>query len=412
MKDRLKLQETASYNERSLKTLVRSIAMSQQQFSLILVRCNYEQLRQQIVKRLREMSPLPIQDLVLPASVKTLYTTLLANTLHSGLPPHIPVSALMVFGLETVVAIDELMASTNQVRDEFRKNFSCPVVLWVTDDIVTKMIRLAPDFKSWAAATIKFEMAVDELINFMAQRADTIFNVGELNKKLLSDTAGTKAGFASYETDCEKRVLERKISQGERFLTLNSQPQKSRQSEVDSYSPLTPGNTLDLAIGSLSRRELELALKDLQNRGQELEPALEASLQFVLGRDYYVSDRTETALIHYQESLLFWQQQTGNWEQSENIQTLFSSLSNPVPNILFLEREGIVLFHIALCHRLQAARNPVANRHHWEQAWISLEQSRKAFSLAERPELVALGDGTPRRSAATFGSLGRVASIG
>ena len=272
MTDLLKIQETASYNERSLKTLVRAIAMSQQQFSLILVRCNYEQLRQQMVKRLREMSPLPIQDLVLPASVKTLYTTLLANTQNSGLPTEAPVSALMVFGLETVVAIDELMASTNQVRDEFRKNFSCPVVLWVTDDIVTKMIRLAPDFKSWAAATIKFEMAVDELINFLAGRADTIFKVGELNQEI-SSTAGTRAGVANYETDLDSRVPEGEISPGERFFKQGTPPQNGGASDVHSYSPLSRGNNLDLAIGSLSRRELELALRDLQNRGQELEPA-------------------------------------------------------------------------------------------------------------------------------------------
>jgi WD40 repeat protein/tetratricopeptide (TPR) repeat protein len=396
MTDMIKLRETASYNERSLKTLVRSITMSQQQFSLILVRCNYEQLRHQMVKRLREMSPLPIQDLVLSAGVKTLYTTLQANIQNSGLQPGDVVSALMVFGLETVVAIDEVMASTNQVRDEFRKNFSCPVVLWVTDDIVTKMIRLAPDFKSWAAATIKFEMAVDELIHFLSQRADSIFRVGELNPQLGNSTVATRSSFGTYdETDFEKRALEREISPVERFLTVSPRsPQNSQPSNnIHSYSPLSPGNNLDLAIGSLSRRELELALRDLQNRGQELEPALEASLQFVLGRDYYVSDQTETALIHYQQSLVFWQQQTGNWElanwENSDTQNLSCTFSNPVPNILCLEREGIVLFHIALCHRLQAARNPVANRHHWEQAWISLEQARNAFSLADRPELVA-----------------------
>ena len=393
MTDLIKVQETANYNERSLKTLVRSIAMSQHQFSLILVRCNYEQLRQQIAQRLREASPVPIQDIVLPASVKTLYTTLLSSTFQEGYSPLGSASALMVFGLETVVAIDELMASTNQVRDEFRKNFSCPVILWVTDEIVTKMIRLAPDFKSWAAATIKFEMAVDELINFLAGRADTIFKVGELNQELGSSTVGALASFGTGLPRCEKGALEREMGPGERFLTFDTQLQNGRLSDVHSYSPLSPGNTLDLAIGSLPRRELELALRDLQNRGQELEPALKASLQFVLGRDYYVSDQTETALIHYKESLAFWQQQTGNLElanleHGENPQT-FSSLSNPVPNILFLEREGIVLFHIALCHRLQAARNPVANRQHWEQAWISLEQSRNAFSLASRLELVA-----------------------
>ncbi|WP_341734921.1 hypothetical protein [Microcoleus sp. EPA2] len=394
MTDMIKLRETASYNERSLKTLVRSIAMSQQQFSLILVRCNYEHLRQQMVKRLRQMSPLPIQDLVLRPGVKTLYTTLMANTQNHGQFPGAAISAVMVFGLETVVAIDEVMASTNQVRDEFRKNFSCPVVLWVTDDIVTKMIRLAPDFKSWAAATIKFEMAVDELIDFLAQRADGIFRVGELNRQWENSTAA-KSGFSTYDdTDLEKPTQEIEIRQGERFLTPHPRSQNSQTSNIQSYSPLSPGNNLDLAIGSLSRRELELALRDLQNRDQQLEPALEASLQFVLGRDYYVSDETETALIHYQQSLVFWQQQTGNWElknweKSWETKNLSCTLSNPVPNILFLEREGIVLFHIALCHRLQAARNPVANRQHWEQAWISLEQSRNAFSLADRPELVA-----------------------
>ncbi|MEZ2241001.1 hypothetical protein [Microcoleus sp.] len=394
MTDMIKLRETASYNERSLKTLVRSIAMSQQQFSLILVRCNYEHLRQQMVKRLREMSPLPIQDVVLRPGVKTLYSTLLANTQNHGQSPGAAVSAVMVFGLETVVAIDEVMASTNQVRDEFRKNFSCPVVLWVTDDIVTKMIRLAPDFKSWAAATIKFEMAVDELIDFLAQRADGIFRVGELNQQWGNSTPA-KSGFSTYDdTDLEKPTQESEILLGERFLTPHPRSQNSQASNIQSYSPLSPGNNLDLAIGSLSRRELEIALRDLQNRDQELEPALEASLQFVLGRDYYVSDETETALIHYQQSLVFWQQQTGNWElknweKSWETQNLSCTLSNPVPNILFLEREGIVLFHIALCHRLQAARNPVANRQHWEQAWISLEQSRNAFSLADRPELVA-----------------------
>jgi hypothetical protein len=99
------------------------------------------------------------------------------------------------------------------------------VILWVTDEIVTKMIRLAPDFKSWAAATIKFEMAVDELINFLAGRADTIFKVGELTQELGSSTVGALASFGTGQPRCEKRALEREISPGERFLTFDSQPQ-------------------------------------------------------------------------------------------------------------------------------------------------------------------------------------------
>ncbi len=37
----------------------------------------------------------------------------------------------MVFGLESVGNLDELWSATNQVREEFRKNFPFPLVLWV-----------------------------------------------------------------------------------------------------------------------------------------------------------------------------------------------------------------------------------------------------------------------------------------
>ncbi len=37
----------------------------------------------------------------------------------------------MVFGLESVGDLDVLWSATNQVREEFRKNFPFPLVLWV-----------------------------------------------------------------------------------------------------------------------------------------------------------------------------------------------------------------------------------------------------------------------------------------
>ncbi|OZH53271.1 hypothetical protein AFK68_18705 [Hydrocoleum sp. CS-953] len=41
----------------------------------------------------------------------------------------------MIFDLEKVEAINELLTSTNQVRDEFRKKFRFPLVLWITDSL-------------------------------------------------------------------------------------------------------------------------------------------------------------------------------------------------------------------------------------------------------------------------------------
>ncbi len=61
-------------------------------------------------------------------------------------------SAAMVFGLESVKDIDRLLISANQVREEFRKNFHFPLVLWVTDEILQKLIRLAPDLESWTTS--------------------------------------------------------------------------------------------------------------------------------------------------------------------------------------------------------------------------------------------------------------------
>jgi len=138
-------------NKRSLKRLERALSMSEGQFSLILVCCNYPSWRLPVMNQLKTHSSIRIQELTLHPSVNTLFTTIL-TTLEDP-----PPSALMVFGLESVVAIDQVLGATNLVRDEFRKQFAFPVVLWINDEILQKLIRLAPDFKSWAAPPIRFE---------------------------------------------------------------------------------------------------------------------------------------------------------------------------------------------------------------------------------------------------------------
>lgn len=385
MNNLLKLEETISYNQRSLKTLVRAISLSQGQFSLILARCNYEQLRSLIMQSLREISTVKTQDIVLNTSVKTLYTTLLVKTKTlvslGGQPP----AALIVFGLETVVEIDDLLRSTNQVRDEFRKNFPFPLVLWVTDDIVSKMIRLAPDFKSWAAATIKFEMADGELINFLQKQADAIFTIGKLN-----------VGQKNIIGENQDQILETQfnINNSRKFKVSNPELNLKKTAENQSFDPESYSkNTFDMTISCQRRRELEFAIKDLANRGQKLEPALEASLQFVIGRDYYLSDHTEIALINYQQSLAFWQQEIKEKTLKVNDLADYSKLlktPNKMSVYQLLERQGLVLFHIALCQRLQAARNPGNHRQNLQKARESLVASRNAFEGAKRPDLVAM----------------------
>ena len=155
-------------NDESLQTLIRAITLSEGEFSLILVRCNYAHLRERMVEQLREQCPIAIRELALDKSVNTLYTTI-EQALEGEKP-----DALMVCGLESVDAIEQIIVATNQVREEFRKNFPFPIVLWVNDEVLKKFTRLAPDFDSWTT-TIEFAIATDELIDTLYQSADDAF---------------------------------------------------------------------------------------------------------------------------------------------------------------------------------------------------------------------------------------------
>jgi hypothetical protein len=119
-------------------------------------------LRLQAVNQLQELSSVQIQELIVHPSVNTLFTTIL-TAIEEPPPP-----ALMVFGLESVVAIDQVLSATNLVRDEFRKQFPFPLVLWINDEILQKLIRLAPDFKSWAANPIRFDIANNQSFQWAA----------------------------------------------------------------------------------------------------------------------------------------------------------------------------------------------------------------------------------------------------
>lgn len=141
---------TATSNERSLSTLVRAITLSQGSFSLILAYSNSPTLRQTAIEQLRKLCPIPIREVTLPKTTATLYTSL-QKEIGEEQP-----QAVMVLNLHALIALDRVLLSANIVRDEFRKTWHCPLILWVTDDILRKMIRLAPDFENWAATTIRF----------------------------------------------------------------------------------------------------------------------------------------------------------------------------------------------------------------------------------------------------------------
>ena len=295
--------------------------MSQGQFSLILVRCNYSAMREETVRQLREESGIEIRELVLPASVKTLYTTI-ETELADSQP-----QALMVFGLESVSAIDRLLTSTNYMREEFRNNFPFPVVLWVTDKILKKLIRLVTDIETWTT-TVEFVLGPDELVDFLGKSADRIFS----------------------------HILE----SGNWRLTNSA------------------------ILGANSLTELESASQDLQTCNITLEPAIEASLQFIRARHEYACHRIPEAINLYQKSLDFWQNRVAFIEEETKVSDLLFTV-HPAPVL-----EGILLFDIGLCYRFQAERNRSNNRPLWTEAKNFFQQCIDVLERAGQSDVVGI----------------------
>ncbi len=307
MSDRQRPDETTAYNQNSFQTLLRAIELSQGQFSLILVRCNYADLRKQMVRQLLAQCPIDLRQIVLDQSASTLYKTILTE-LGQEQPP-----ALIVFGLESVSSVSTMLVSTNQVREEFRKNFPFPLLLWVNDEILQKLIRLAPDFESWAT-TVEFGLPAQQLTEFLRREADRAF------------AKALDAGAGRFPHSCH----------------------------------------LDPEIDSPDRGELQSALNDLVRCGQPPEPDIEASVQFIFGRDAHLSGRMEQALLHYERSLAFWQQTD------------------------HLERQACLLFHLGVWWYSRAevrrAEYLPAYRHardYFSQCLAALQQASSPCAVAK-----------------------------
>ncbi|MBE9035462.1 nSTAND1 domain-containing NTPase [aff. Roholtiella sp. LEGE 12411] len=340
-------------NQHSLQRLIRAIALSKGQFALILVRCNYGQLREQMLENARSITKdINLREIVINPSTTSLHSTI-ASELFLDNPvvvtDSLP-SAVMVFGLESITDLDGLLTSINQARDIYATTFQFPLVLWLQDDVASLLSRLAPDFKSWAATTIKFEMAKSDLIALIRQETESLF----------------------------AKVLE---AGAERFLSNAS---------------------LDLDPRSQHRHKIESARNDLLRLyGVKLEPGLEASLEVVLGRDKYANDQINGALAHYQRSLALWQQEARRLGDKKRVKEGEAKkgrvgevseqllLSSGVVLPSFLLWQAIVLFHLGLCYRRMADLHQRANSNYWQNALLWFKQCLEVLEEAQREDLVA-----------------------
>ena len=248
-------EDLVAYNHRAFESLRRAIAFSQDKFSLVLVSCNYGVLREQVLQKLQGVfGDKSIQRVYLPHNAISVY-----GTVHSEVSNE-QLKALMVLGLESVETLEELLSTINHIRDEFRKSHPFPMVFWLTDEVERKLIKLAPDFTSWGATPIRFDVETQELRKFLQRRTDILFA---------------------------------------NILSMGNIP-------ADKPHITHPKGTLG-QIWDYSSYEFRCAIRELKERGIDLEPELRASLDFVFGLDEYVSDRIESARRNFRQSLQYWE---------------------------------------------------------------------------------------------------------
>ncbi|MGB3493868.1 MAG: hypothetical protein WBA57_14155 [Elainellaceae cyanobacterium] len=157
---------THANNTGVLEELIRSIDLGQGEFSLLLVRCNYSRLRQQLLAELNEKSDLSLAELALSATETSLYNAI-AHHFRDAQP-----AALSVLGLDAVDTIDDLLAAANNMRESFRQQFPFPVLIWADDYLLAEIRQRMPDFKSWGATTFRFDWDTDSLLKQLRDTRD------------------------------------------------------------------------------------------------------------------------------------------------------------------------------------------------------------------------------------------------
>lgn len=238
-------QRCERVNQESLGELCRLLRFAQGEFAVVLAVCNATQHRQNLVAQLQQQCPIIWDEVTLPVTTPTLFTTLRQQV--SDPPP----AALMVYGLEMVQELAPVLTATNQIREEFRQ-FPFPLVLWLSDQGLKQLIRYAPDFYTWANL-IAFETPPALFLSFL----DDLFQL------------------------VWRQVL------------------RSRESHFLS------DQELGFAPGSARHRELSATLTALEHYAITLTPVQAADLAFVQGR--IANNNTSIARSYYTQSLDLWE---------------------------------------------------------------------------------------------------------
>jgi len=339
MSSSAEISGVTAFNVNPLEELLWSISASSGEFSIVLAHCNYLELRDRMIRKIKaELADLPNGVVVFTLDPRT---RALYRAIQEHLQGQIP-GALLVLGLEMLQDLDQVLAATNQVREEFRRHLRCPIVLWVNDTVKTHLARLAPDFESLATTT-EFKISTEHLVEWIEKSADQAFAV------LL--TRGATRFLDNLATES--------LSQSAHYAELSAAAQELSE------------NLKPFALGKLQDRQIDSA--NIRDKRQ-FPPLLWADLQFLLGQALPLG--SVQAREHYEQSLEAWR-------------VLLDEPPSPelVPTIA--ERLGILLYQLGLWWQTLATHQPAQSGLAYDQARHYYKQCIAHFEQSDRPDLMA-----------------------
>jgi tetratricopeptide (TPR) repeat protein len=141
----------------TLKRLLRAIALSEGDFALLLARCNSIEVCDRLVADLKAQLGSGLYDRHVTDADGVVNLVDILDEVGEG------TQVINVTGLEASPHLHDILALANNAREEFRKRFKFPLVLWVTDEVEAELRRRSPDLASWAAPPFDFALDRAEL---------------------------------------------------------------------------------------------------------------------------------------------------------------------------------------------------------------------------------------------------------
>ncbi|MEO0406683.1 MAG: hypothetical protein AAF289_04965 [Cyanobacteria bacterium P01_A01_bin.135] len=332
-------------NQAALEELAQTLEWSIGEFHLFLARCNYAGVRDRLIQQLQQLCPIRFLVITLTAQTQPLLAAIAAAIAAQDQSP----DAVIVVGLENTTNLPDLLSAADTNRDEFRKSFPLPVLLWLDDDQFQVFKDQAPNFESWSPVdTPRFAISTAEILAGLQQGIADIL-------------------AAAYDPQ------QRKISTAVRAVTQ---------------------------LGELRRRELPQALQALRDRQVVLTPDLEANLQLVQGIDAVEAaqrrgtedtardEARRVALVYLEGAIAYWrggdaigvQPAVPSWEGGDPAQE-YASL--PVA-LFYLGRHWFE--HV---DKRRMTGDPDYVPTDWQQARSPLEDCIQYFDAAEQEYMVA-----------------------